>query len=227
MKIKELYKEERPREKALKIGIENLSNRELLALLIRCGTRNKSALDIADEILAYIKHIHNLYSFDLNELIQIKGVSKIKILELSCIREISKRISYSRIESSKIINNALVLGEWLNHLIGYLNQEHFMVVFLNIRNQIIHYKSIFIGSLNSAVVHPREIFKEAMKYSAYSIILAHNHPSGDIDYSLADKEVTVKLIEAGKICGIPVLDHVIVGKNKVFSFREHNILKFE
>lgn len=227
MKIKELYEEERPREKALKIGIENLSNRELLALLIRCGTKNKSALEIADEILEHLQHIHNLYSFDLNELIKIKGISKIKILELSCIRELSKRISFSKIESSKIISNASVLGEWLNHLIGYLNQEHFVVVFLNVRNQIIHYKSIFIGSLNSSIVHPREVFKEAMRCSAHSLILAHNHPSGDIEYSLADKEVTKKLIEVGKMCGIPVLDHVIVGKNKVFSFREHNILRFE
>ncbi len=227
MKIKELYEEERPREKALKIGIENLSNRELLALLIRCGTKNKSALDIADEILLHLKQIHNLYSFDLNELMKIKGISKVKVLELSCIRELSKRISFSKIESSIIINNASILGEWLNHLIGYLHQEHFMVIFLNTKNQIIHYKSIFIGSLDSAIVHPREVFKEAMKYSARSLILAHNHPSGDTEYSLADKQVTKKLIEAGKICGIPVIDHVIVGKNKVFSFREHNILQFE
>lgn len=226
MKIKELYLEARPREKAFQYGIESLSNRELLAILIRSGTKNKSALDIAEEVLNEIGDIHRLFSIDLNKLEKIKGISKLKVLELSCICELSKRIALSKVKTKTIISDAKILGDWLNQYIGHLEQEHFVVVFLDVKNQIIAHKTIFIGSLSASIVHPREVFKEAMRSSAHSIIIAHNHPSGDIDYSQADLEITKKLINVGKMCGINVIDHVIVGKNRVFSFREHGVVIF-
>lgn len=227
MKIKQLMEEERPREKAFKYGVATLTNKELLALFIRSGVKGKSALDIAEAILNEVVTLHDLQAINHAKLLKIKGLTKLKLLELECVCEFARRMTKAKFEQNLAIESATILGEWLNNEIGFKNQEHFMVVFLDVKNRMITHRIIFIGTISTSIVHPREVFKEAMKYCASKIIIAHNNPSGDTTYSYADKEITKRLIEAGKICGIPVLDHVIVGKNNVFSFREHQILNFE
>lgn len=226
MKLKEIHQQLRPREKAMKYGIHTLTDIELLALILRTGTKGKSVLELAEEVYNVLKNFGYLLNLNKVDFTQIKGISKVKLLELKGIGEIAKRITFEQIKDTNAISNPEKLANWVNQEIGFKKQEHFMVIFLDTKNTIIDYKILFIGTLDASLVHPREVFKEAFQLSASCIILAHNHPSGNVGYSEADKKITKQLIEVGILCGIPVLDHIIVGGNDMFSFREHNILKF-
>ncbi len=227
MKIKNMPESERPREKAMRLGVEALSDQEILAMFIRSGVKGKSALDIARDVLDQFENIYDLHHFSEETLLKIKGLSKLKVLELKCIAEIARRMAIPSKDYRFVFNSPQQIGKWLNNEIGFKKQEHFVVVFLNVKNQIIKFETVFIGTISMSIVHPREIFQLAIQVGASKIIVAHNHPSGDVSYSLADKQITKQLIEVGKICGIPVLDHLIVGKNNLFSFRENNVLHFE
>ncbi len=224
MKVKELSYNERPREKAFKFGIKVLSNRELLALLIRSGYEDNSALDIADQLLHKYGSLRNCLMLDLTELMQQKGIKKAKGLEILASIELAKRMMYEEMEERDVISCPTSLYNWLKLQFGSLQQEHFIVVYLNTKNHVTDYEIISIGGLDSTIVHPREVFKKAIKLSCAKIICAHNHPSQDVTPSNADIEVTKRLLQASKALHIVLLDHLIISSKNYYSFRENNLL---
>lgn len=215
---------ERPREKAIKHGIDKLSNRDLLAIIIRSGIPNKSVLQLADELLTKERNLSRLQCISYEQLIKIKGIKQAKAIELLACFELSKRISKDEIFDEVIIDQPKTLVQWLNKEIGFLRQEHFLAVFLDTKNKIINEKTIFIGSLDRTVVHPREIYKEAIRLNASKIMVVHNHPSGDCTPSQSDILTTQRIRDVGVVVGIPLMDHIIVGNNNYFSLRENKLL---
>ncbi len=224
MKVKDLSLEERPREKAMQYGIEVLSNRELIALLLRSGTKTRSALEVADEVMQLTTSLGEIANLSMAELMKVKGIKYAKGLELLAAFELGKRIAFDKVLHKKQIEHPEDLMDWLNKEIGYVQQEHFVVMFLNQRNQIINYKTLFIGTLTSASVHPREIFKEAMKQGCAKIICAHNHPSGNSEPSQADIQLTKVIQQVGEMVAIPLVDHLIVAHNTYTSLRQKQLM---
>lgn len=223
MKIKEIPASERPREKLLKYGKENLSDSELLAIVLKTGTKNCNVNELAINIIKELGGIENLKNTSLNTLLKIKGIGKAKAIELMSLSELSKRINKKIVieEKTKYINPNIIYNH-NKYLFDNKMQEHFYCLYLNAKKQLIERKLLFMGTLNRSVVHPREIFKEAYKLSASSIICMHNHPSGDINPSNEDIILTNSLIKLGKLNGIPVVDHIIVGDDNYYSFFEEN-----
>lgn len=208
---------EKPREKALQFGIDSLSNSELLALLIRNGTKEHSALDIAKELLDKSGGIGNLSSSSIKELTSVKGISNVKALELQAVFTLLKRISFEKIEHKDVIHSQRCFLQWLKLRIGFEKIENFMVVYLDNANHIINYKILFKGTVNYAMIYPREIVKEALLSNAVSMILVHNHPSQNISPSKEDYEITKRILEACKLLEINVLDHLIVTGQECYS----------
>lgn len=220
MKVKEITVNERPREKAVRNGIDSLSNRELIAIILGIGSKKKSALEIADDMLNTYHTLAELSAVSLDELMQIDGIKQAKGIQLQASFELSRRVSMDEIRQTIVVDKPRILSDWLNQWIGFSQQEHFIVVFLDNKNAIIKHKVMFIGTMNSAVVHPREVYREAISIGSSKIICAHNHPSGDITPSQEDIHMTRRLKEVGDLMQIPLLDHIIVGKNNYLSFRE-------
>jgi DNA repair protein RadC len=220
--IREMPKVERPREKLIEKGPENLKDEELLAILLRTGTKEKSALDLAREILRKFSK-KKFQKLKYEDLIKIKGIDKAKACTILAAIEFIKRIL-------KIGEEILPKVESVKDVVAqfsYLREkqrEHLAALYLNARNEIVFKKHLFVGTLDANICHPREIFKHAVEQNAASVILVHNHPSGDPTPSKADLEITKRIREAGKIMGIDVLDHVIISKNKVFSFKEKGLI---
>lgn len=224
MKIKELKEEQKPREKALRFGIHTLTNMELLALVIRSGNAQFSVLEISEAILNISNSLGELSNLSLQELMRIEGIKEAKALPILACFELGKRISFENVKENISIDCPKNLSIWLNKQIGFINQEHFLVLFLDIQHQIMDYKTLFVGTVNQSVVHPREIFRLAMKIGCAKILCAHNHPSGKCQPSQSDIIITKKIVEVGEMVGIPLLDHIIVGKNNYISFREERII---
>ena len=222
MKIKDLPKIERPREKLIAKGAENLKDSELLAILLRTGTIGKNVIEIASQILT--KHSKKrLLQMTYDDLSKISGIDSAKATTLLAAFELSKRALEVNDTNLPVISDAKDAVAQLSDMRD-LKKEHFVVLYLNAKNQLVHKETISMGTLNANLVHPREVFEPALKYSAAQIIAAHNHPSGDPKPSEDDLEVTKRLTEAGKMMGIEVMDHVIVSKNSYFSFKEEKIL---
>ena len=221
MKIKEMPVEERPREKLLKYGKENLTDAELLSLVLKTGTKDKSVLDFSYDFLNKINGIQSLKNSTYQDFVSIKGIGKAKAIELLAISELAKRINYKNSVKGDIYDNPKTIYENTKYLFFNLNQEYFYCLYLNSKKELIEKKLLFIGTLNKSIVHPREIFKYAYKNSASSIVCIHNHPSGDATPSVEDIELTKSLIEIGKLNGIPVIDHLIVTDNNYYSFYEN------
>ena len=222
MKIKDLPKIERPREKLVAKGAENLKDSELLAILLRTGRAGKNVIEIASQILA--KHSKKrLLQMNYQDLLKISGIDSAKAVTLLAAFELSKRVLEVNDTSSPTISNAKDAVAQLTDLRD-LKKEHFVVLYLNARNQLVHKETVSIGTLNANLVHPREVFEPAIKHSAANIIVAHNHPSGDSKPSEDDLEITKRLTEAGKIMGIEIADHIIVAKNSHLSFKEEYLI---
>jgi DNA repair protein RadC len=218
--IKELPSNERPREKVLNNGFNTLSNSELIAILLRTGTKQESALQLANKLLIQINGLKNILHVTLEELTSIKGIGPTKAVQLLTSIELGKRINQSSKDEKYIIRSPHDCADYLKYDMSTLQQEHFVCLYLNTKNQVIYNQTVFIGSLNSSIVHPREVFNTAIKKSAASVICAHNHPSGDPTPSKEDIDVTKRLVECGKIIGIEVLDHIIIGDGKYVSLKE-------
>ena len=215
--IKELPIYERPRERAISEGIEKLSTGELLSIIIRCGTKNKSVKDLSNEILL----LGNLKDLTYNKLLTIKGIGKVKAIEIMSLIELSKRINIDNNKEVIKIKCAQDIYDNFKYLFNNQKQELFYCIYLNNKNIVIDKKLLFIGTINKSIVHPREIFKYAYLMSASGIICIHNHPSGDISPSLEDIKLTKAIISIGKLQNIPVLDHIIIGNNSYYSFLEN------
>jgi len=222
MKIKDLPKVDRPREKLIAKGAENLKDSELLAILLRTGRAGKNVIEIASQILT--KHSKKrLLQMTYEDLLKIKGIDSAKATTLLAAFELSKRALEVDDSNLPIISTPKDAVAQLTEL-RQNKREHFVALYLNARSQLVHKETISMGTLNANLVHPREVFEPALRYSAASIMIAHNHPSGDSKPSEDDLEITKRLAEAGKMMGVEVLDHVIVTKNNYFSFKDEKLL---
>lgn len=211
---------ERPRERAIKYGINSLSNEDLISIIIKCGTHDKSAKDISNSIISLINNINDLKNISFQKLKSIDGIGSVKAIEILSAIELGRRVFY-KVEKEKIkLNNSKLIYEYFRDLVIEENEENFYAIYLDTKSYLITYKLLFKGTINTSCVHPREIFKYAIINSAYSIIVFHNHPSGDVIPSIQDKELTKSLFEIGSLMGIPVVDHLIFGRNNYFSFYE-------
>lgn len=219
MKLKDLPKIERPREKLEKYGPERLSDVELLALFIGSGIKGKGVMELSRDILKQIQKI-GATNIKRENLEKISGLGKAKISQILAMIEFGQRLNKNQ---GVIVNSPDDVWK-LCVDVHDSKKEHFIVFYLNTCNQLIKRKIISIGTLNANLVHPREVFEPALKCSAAQIIVAHNHPSGNTKPSEDDQEITNRLVEAGKMMGIEIMDHIIVAKNSKFSFKEEKLL---
>ncbi|MET1180027.1 MULTISPECIES: DNA repair protein RadC [Bacillales] len=224
MLIRDYPKEERPRERFLQDGPQSLSNQELLALLLRTGSREESVLQLSGRLINSFKGLRLLKEASVEELTVIKGIGEAKAIQILASVELGRRINNLNDQDRYVIRSPEDGANYCMEEMRFLSQEHFVCLYLNTKNQVLQKTTVFIGSLNASIVHPREIFKEAFKRSAASIICLHNHPSGDPSPSREDIEVTKRLVECGKIIGIEVLDHIIIGEHKYVSLKEKGYL---
>lgn len=178
MMMKDFPKDERPRERFIKYGPKSLSNQELLALLLRTGTRSESVLQLAQRLIQHFDGLRMLTDASLEELTTIKGIGEAKAIQVMAAVELGRRIANLTHEERYVIRSPEDGANYVMEDMRFLNQEHFVCLYLNTKNQVMHKQTVFIGSLNASIVHPREIFKEAFRRSAASIICMHNHPSG-------------------------------------------------
>lgn len=223
MTIKELEIDDRPREKMILNGPDSLSDSELLAILLRTGTKDLNAVDLSRKILNdEVEGLKALMDMSIEELCNIKGIGIGKATVIKAALELGKRISKNKIKKVSINKPWDVYENYIEDL-RYLKKEIFKAILLNTKNEIITDSNIFVGTLNSSIVHPREVFNEAIKRSANSIIIMHNHPSGNPNPSEQDKMVTSRLIKCGQIIGIDILDHIIIGDGCYFSFKQEKI----
>jgi len=220
MMIRDVHLADRPRERLLRQGAKSLSNQELLAILLRTGTKEESVLVLANRVLSTFERLHQLKHATIEEMVAIKGIGEVKAIQILAAIELGRRLSQKQNDDKYTIRSPQDAAAYLMPDMTSLSQEHFVVLFLDVKNQIIHKKTIFIGGLNASIVHPREIFREAVKRSAASIICAHNHPSGVPTPSPEDIEVTKRIQEAGFIIGIELLDHIIIGDHQFTSLKE-------
>lgn len=220
-KIKDIPNQERPRERLKEMGVENLSNKELLAIILKTGSKDKNATDLAIEILKKYD-LSELKQISLNSLTKIKGIGEVKAIEIISAIELGKRINNQQKIKLKKITTPEEIWKSIKHLFTDKKQEYFYAFYFNAKKELIDKKLLFIGTVNESIVHPREIFKEAYRLSASCIVCAHNHPTNDTIPSKADLFFTKQLIKIGKIQGIPVIDHIIVGDNNYYSFYENS-----
>lgn len=225
--IKDMPSDARPREKLAALGAEQLNDHELLAIILGNGTRETSALELANQLLDTYHGLRRLRDATLEELVQVKGVGKAKAATIQAALEIGRRIARD-IETKFLIQSPEDVQEYAETVLvqemrGY-DREHFLVMYLDRKGGVITKENVSVGGLHSSIVHPREVFKTAVKRSAASIILAHNHPSGDPTPSRQDIDITRRLTEAGQIMGIQILDHVIIGEQTYCSFKEKGLI---
>ncbi|MDO3410183.1 DNA repair protein RadC [Saccharibacillus sp. CPCC 101409] len=222
--LRDLPQAERPRERMMQYGAEALSQAELLAILLRTGTRRESAIAVAQRIVGQAGGLRRLVDMGVEELIEIKGVGPAKAIQLKAAIELGRRMSASRLGEPIVIRSPQDAAELLSEQLRYLQKEHFVCLFLNTKNHVIAQETLSIGSLNASIVHPREVFRAAIKLSSASIVCAHNHPSGDPAPSPEDIAITKRLVEAGRIVGIDVLDHIVVGDGSFVSLKERGLM---
>lgn len=221
MKVKDMPKTERPRERLIEYGAESLSNEELLSIILKTGNGKKSVKEISLDILNKFKKIENLKTVTKEQLQQIKGIGIAQALTILSVIELGKRIFVNPVIQEKIILNT---SETIYHYMKYQlldkKQEYFYCLYLNSKKELIERKLLFMGTVNRSVVHPREVFKHAYLCSASGIVCIHNHPSGDVSPSKEDIHLTNSLVELGRMNGIPVIDHIIIGDHNYYSFYE-------
>ena len=223
--VKELPPDDRPREKLLLKGAQNLSDAELIAILLRTGKQGKSVIEIARELISNEGNLSMIASKTVDSLQRVSGIGKDKAATLAAAFELSRRIlSQSKWLSNKKVTSPQEIADIFIPILRDENKEKFIVVCLNSANKIIKYETISIGNLNSSIVHPREIFKVAIDSSSASIILIHNHPSGNPEPSNEDVSITKKIVESGKIMDIPVFDHLIIAGESYTSFVEKRLI---
>ena len=222
--LKEYPLELRPRERLYQLGVQALSDRELLALMLATGTKGATALEVAETILAQNQGLKGLVGLSIEELAKFSGVGQAKAARILAAIEIGKRISLSGGELKPIIRSPEDVSNLVMEEMRHYDREYFKILMLNTKNHVINIDTVSIGNLNSSLVHPRELFKSAIKRSAAAVILVHNHPSGDPTPSREDVNITKRLVEAGNILGIEVLDHIVIGDKVFVSMKEKDII---
>ena len=221
--IKEMCREERPYEKCEQYGAENLTDAELLAVLLRTGTKGENSLQLAQKILHpdFIQDgILSIHQWSLEQLTGLKGIGKVKAIQILCLSELSKRLSKAEARKQLDFSAPETIARYYMEDMRHRNREVMKILFLNTKSRFLGEDDISVGTVNTALVSPREIFLEALKKNAVSVILLHNHPSGDPTPSKDDILVTKRVFEAGALLGIDLLDHIIIGDNCFISLRE-------
>ena len=220
--MKDLPMGERPREKLMNRGAEALSNAELLAILLRTGTQEESVMRLAERILIEVgeEGLSGLAHSSIESLMKRKGVGEAKAITIAAALELGKRVAIGDSKKRVIIRSSDDIANYMMPRLRYCDREHFYAILLNTKNHIIASPLISIGTLSESLVHPRELFKEAINHSSSSVILVHNHPSGDPSPSREDIMMTRRIIEGGRLLDIQILDHVIIGDNTYISLRE-------
>ncbi len=222
--IRDLAPQERPREKMIQNGSETLSNAELLAILIRTGTKDYSALDLGNRILALSDDgLGHLGQCSPEDLAKVNGIGPSKACQILAGVELGRRMTRARLMNPRILNHPREVAAYLIEDMKDLRQEWFRVLLLNNRKQVLGYETISVGTLNASLVHPRDVFEKAIRKNASTMILVHNHPSGNPSPSDEDRLLTKRLTAAGTLMGIEVIDHVIVGNGNYYSFKENQV----
>lgn len=223
--FKNIPESDKPRERLYQYGSENLSDEELISIILKTGTKGMSVKEVSLKLLESVGDIKRLKDIGINTLMGINGIGRVKAIEIKAAIELGRRIY---IENNKlsgvILNNSLKIYEYFKDLVGNKKQEYFYAVYVDTKGRYIDKKCLFVGTINNSIVHPREIFKEAYLLSANGIICIHNHPSGDPTPSKEDVMITKKIKEIAMIHGIRLVDHLIVGVNSYYSFYEDNKL---
>ncbi|WP_163653275.1 DNA repair protein RadC [Listeria sp. PSOL-1] len=222
--LKNIKKSERPREKAQSLGIESLLTTELIALILETGTKKENVIEVATRMIMQFRHVTEMQYATIEEFQKINGIGLAKAVKIMAAIELGKRINLVNEQESIVIRTPRDAVKIVQPELSFLYQEHFHCLFLNTKNQIIHRETIFIGSLNMSIVHPREVFKLALRKSAASIMCFHNHPSGDPTPSSEDILVTKRLQEVGDLVGINIIDHIIIARYKYLSLKEQGYL---
>lgn len=218
MKLKEISESNRPRERLVRQGAKSLSDAEVLSVILQNGTREENAIDVAQRLVS--EHgLKKLSECSFEEIKKTKGIGTAKACQVLAAYELGIR---SQVEKENPLNftRASDVFKYLSPRMSCLGKEHFVVLHLNAKNRLVGEETVSIGTLDSSLIHPREVFKSAIQKSAHSVIIAHNHPSGDPLPSEEDIRITAILKDAGSLLGIPVLDHVIIGRKKHYSFSE-------
>lgn len=225
--MKDIPLQERPVEKGLQYGVNSLTDSELLAIIIRTGSRGESSLELARRIL-YRKNnqgsLLTLKKFTLDELLQIRGIGKVKALQLLCIGELGRRISKEQAEAGLSFQTPETIARYYMEDLRHNTKEQLLLLLLNTKSRLLGERVISVGTVNTSLISPREIFIEAIKAEAVNIILLHNHPSGEPAPSREDVLVTKRILEAGEYIGIHLLDHIIIGDQKYVSLKESGII---
>lgn len=212
--------DQRPREKALRFGLESLSDLELVALILQSGHKNRSVFEIAIDVLNESEDLSKLGNMHVNTLMGIDGIREVKALQLLASVELARRIKKAKVYHTEILRPQDVI-EWFEYEFGSMDQECFVALYLNTQGKLISHRVLFKGTLNESAVHPRNVFKEAFLQNANSVLIAHNHPSGNCKPSRNDIEVTLQMVKVAKTMGVQLVDHIIVGANSYYSFKEH------
>lgn len=225
IKFKNLPDSEKPRERLYMYGSENLSNEELFSIIIKTGTKNFSVKEVSLKLLEVVGDLDNFKDIGVNSLMKIAGIGRVKAIEIKAALELGRRVYMNNNKIDKIVLNSseIIYNYFLDILIDK-KQEYFYCIYVDNKSKYIDKKCLFIGTINSSIVHPREVFKEAYLLSASGIICVHNHPSGDVTPSREDINLTKKLKEISLIHGIKLLDHIIIGNDNYFSFFDNNML---
>jgi DNA repair protein RadC len=218
--IRDVPEDERPRERVLREGASVCSNQELIAIVLRSGTKQESVLQLSQRVLHHFQGLRMLNGVSIDELTNIKGIGPTKAVQILAAVELGKRVARMQAAERTAIHSPEMGAELVMDEMRFLSQEHFVCFYLNTKNEVLHRQTVFIGSLNASIVHPREVFKEAFRHSAASVICFHNHPSGDPSPSREDIAITERLVECGKMIGIEVLDHIVIGDQKFISLKE-------
>jgi DNA repair protein RadC len=221
--VHDMPRQERPRERLQRLGPDALSSQELLALIIGRGVAKRSVLDIAHELMRKFGSVHSMSRASIEELSAIKGIGTAKASQIKAAFELAKRQDLEQDIPPYTIHNPQTLVKAIRASIQDKAKEHFKLVILNTRNKVTGIIPISVGTLNASLVHPREVFKEAIRGSAASVILVHNHPSDDLEPSEEDIKLTRRMVEAGNIMGIEVLDHIIITRNNYLSLKSRGL----
>lgn len=221
MRMKDLPLSERPYEKLEQSGAHSLSNAELFAIIFRTGSKKERAVETAQRLLNHgTMELASLFNLTIKELQEIPGIGRVKSLQVLAVLELSKRMTKAAAQNHYSVNSPSSIASLYMEELRHLGQEHFYVVFLNTKNEIINEILLTKGTVNASLVHPRDVFIEALKHNSVRIIILHNHPSGDPSPSKEDIHITNRLCECGEVLGIPVLDHIIIGDGKYASLKE-------
>ncbi len=220
--MKELPDSEKPYEKFLESGAEALSDAELLAVIIRSGTQGKKCIEVAQDFLAQgSRNLLNLYEISFDEMKSIHGIGQVKAIQLKCVAELSKRIAKTRYQDKLSMNHPQTIADYYMERMRHEKQERLLALFFDNRCRLLSDVTMSIGSITTTFVSPREIFLAALRCNAVQIILLHNHPSGNTEPSADDDTVTKRIEECGVLLGIPLIDHIILGDQSYYSYREH------